>query len=281
MAQAGDNSADEIQAAIERAAAAIRSANSLLITAGSGLGVDSGLPDFRGDAGFWKAYPPFERLGLTFSDLANPIWFDRDAEQAWGFYGHRYGLYRSATPHAGFDILRRWGEGRPRGYFVYTSNVDGQFQRAGFDPERLLECHGSIHFLQCAGPCGEQIWPAAELELEIDPATFRCRPSLPACPGCGGVARPNILMFGDGRWLNRRKREQAANYWRWLSELADDRPLVVELGAGLAVPTVRAESERRAGVLVRINPRDPAVPPRGISIPLGALEALRRIDAWL
>lgn len=120
---------EEVQAAIERAAAAIRTAPALLITAGSGLGVDSGLPDFRGNAGFWKAYPPFEQLGLSFSELANPIWFERDPQQAWGFYGHRYQLYRDAVPHAGYAILRRWGEARPAGYFVFTSNVDGQFQR--------------------------------------------------------------------------------------------------------------------------------------------------------
>ncbi len=269
---------EEVQAAIERAAAAIRTAPALLITAGSGLGVDSGLPDFRGNAGFWKAYPPFEQLGLSFSELANPIWFERDPQQAWGFYGHRYQLYRDAVPHAGYAILRRWGEARPAGYFVFTSNVDGQFQRAGFDPQRLLECHGSIHHLQCRGPCGEQTWPAGGLKLDVDPATFRCRPPFPQCPECGALARPNILMFGDGSWVNARKQEQAARYWRWLSDERSGRPLVVELGAGTAVPTVRAESERRAGLLVRINPRDPAIPPRAISIPLGACDALQRID---
>ena len=57
---------------IERAAEAIARATALLITAGAGMGVDSGLPDFRGDEGFWKAYPPFREKGLRFVDLANP-----------------------------------------------------------------------------------------------------------------------------------------------------------------------------------------------------------------
>ena len=47
------------------AAAAIRNADALVITAGAGMGVDSGLPDFRGDKGFWNAYPMYERLGFT------------------------------------------------------------------------------------------------------------------------------------------------------------------------------------------------------------------------
>ena len=59
----------------------------LLFTAGAGMGVDSGLPDFRGDKGFWKAYPAL--FGHSFSDMANPSWFDSDPRLAWGFYGHR------------------------------------------------------------------------------------------------------------------------------------------------------------------------------------------------
>jgi hypothetical protein len=51
--------------------------------------------------------------------------------RAWGFYGHRLNLYRKTVPHAGFDILRKWGEKMPLGYRVFTSNVDGQFQKEG------------------------------------------------------------------------------------------------------------------------------------------------------
>src|SRR5262249_12032094 len=117
---------------LDRAAAAIAGADAILIGAGAGMGVDGGLPDFRGPQGFWRAYPPYERLGLNFVALANPRWFTDDPELAWGFYGHRMGLYRRTSPHEGFDILRRCVERMPRAGFVYTSNVDGHFQRAGF-----------------------------------------------------------------------------------------------------------------------------------------------------
>src|SRR5262245_16873535 len=117
------------------------------------MGVDSGLPDFRGDAGFWKAYPPFARLGLRFVDLASPRWFAEDPARAWGFYGHRLNLYRATAPHRGFDILLGWARDKPHGAFVFTSNVDGHFQKAGFDPARVVECHGAIETSQCAGPC--------------------------------------------------------------------------------------------------------------------------------
>src|SRR5947209_8398446 len=134
---------------LERAAAAVASAEALIVGGGAGMGVDSGLPDFRGDEGFWKAYPPFARLGLRFAQLANPRWFRDDPALAWGFYGHRLNLYRATAPHEGFAVLRRWAGRTPHGAVVYTSNVDGQFQRAGFDPGCVFEVHGSIHWMQC------------------------------------------------------------------------------------------------------------------------------------
>ena len=103
----------------------------MIVTAGAGMGVDSGLPDFRGAEGFWNAYPVYRKLGLNFEDLANPHWFESDPCLAWGFYGHRLALYRRTGPHAGFEILRRWADAKPQGAFVFTSNVDGQFQRCG------------------------------------------------------------------------------------------------------------------------------------------------------
>src|SRR5262249_9870573 len=92
---------------LHQAAEAVALADALLIGAGAGMGVDSGLPDFRGDQGFWNAYPPYAKRGLHFTDLANPQWFHTDPMLAWGFYGHRLNLYRGTQPHAGFQILRR------------------------------------------------------------------------------------------------------------------------------------------------------------------------------
>jgi len=70
----------------------IHSCSGLLIAAGAGMGVDSGLPDFRGKEGFWRAYPPLLKLGIRFEEMANPRWFTENPELAWGFYGHRYNL---------------------------------------------------------------------------------------------------------------------------------------------------------------------------------------------
>ena len=71
---------EDIQKKIELAAEAVKDADALFITAGAGMGVDSGLPDFRGNSGFWKAYPPIAKLGKSFSEMANPVWFDKTPE---------------------------------------------------------------------------------------------------------------------------------------------------------------------------------------------------------
>lgn len=120
-------------------------ADSLLITAGAGMGVDSGLPDFRGPQGFWRAYPALRAEQINFQDIANGMAFVENPRRAWGFYGHRLALYRKTVPHAGFEILRQLSSRLQHEAFIYTSNVDGQFQKAGFTEARMVECHGSIH----------------------------------------------------------------------------------------------------------------------------------------
>lgn len=243
------------------------------------MGVDSGLPDFRGHEGFWKAYPPFR--GRSFASVSNPRWFDEAPAQAWGFFGHRLNLYRDTPPHAGFEILRRWAESRPLGYFVFTSNVDGHFAKAGFDEARILECHGSIHFVQCVRGCLRDIWPADDLRVNVDTTTIRATSPLPSCRHCGGLARPNILMFDDGGWLPDRTAQQEERYIRWLNSVARKRLVAIEFGAGLAIPTVRHECETRSDLLIRINPREADTPRGGISLACGALEAIQQIDSCL
>ncbi len=269
----------EMQSRLEAAAAAIRCADALLIGAGAGMGVDSGLPDFRGPEGFWKAYPPFR--GRQFSEMSTPHWFTTDPVLAWGFFGHRMNLYRAAIPHRGFEILRRWCRPMRLGSFVFTSNVDGQFQKAEFEDTKVLERHGSIHFLQCTGLCGREIWPADGVSLDVDETTIRSRSTLPSCPQCGAIARPNILMFNDWAWDEARCAEQLARYEQWLLQVKGRHVVAVEIGAGLAIPTVRVECEVVGQTLIRINPREAVTPDGGISIPMRALEAIEAINTLL
>ena len=265
-------------------AEALCTGKALLIGAGAGMGVDSGLPDFRGTSGFWKAYPPLQKLGIRFEEMANPRWFSESPELAWGFYGHRLNLYRRTKPHTGFSLLLQWINEQNLSPFVFTSNVDGHFQQSGFPAHSINECHGSLMHLQCIDPCGQPIWPVdPEMRIDIHEQTLLARRPLPACPGCGGLARPNILMFSDWGWDPERTNGQSKRLDQWLLENGDSGLCIIELGAGASIPTVRLTCEEiwksTGGTLLRINPRDPEVPEGAYSLPMGAEDALRAIKA--
>ena len=270
----------DLASAYQRCAELVAQADGLLITAGAGMGVDSGLPDFRGEQGFWRAYPALGRARISFERIASPAAFERDPRLAWGFYGHRLNLYRATVPHGGFSILRRIGAALPEGCFVFTSNVDGQFQTAGFDAARVVECHGSIHHLQCLAGCSTMIWSADDFVPEVDEERCQLVSDLPLCPQCGALARPNILMFGDWGWLESRTARQEQGMARWRRSV--ERLLVIEIGAGSAIPTVRRLGESLSGQLVRINPREAQIAQgKGVSIAQDSYAALSAIELAL
>jgi NAD-dependent SIR2 family protein deacetylase len=273
----------ELKAGFEQAAKVLKSAEALIVTAGAGMGVDSGLPDFRGERGFWNAYPMYERLGISFSGAANPAHFDRDPAFAWGFYGHRTNLYRETPPHPGFYLLIDWCRRFSLDLFVVTSNVDGQFQKAGFSEEAILEVHGSIHHLQCTSPCSPDIWSNHET-IPVDLSTMRAG-HIPRCIRCRATARPNILMFGDWSWISDRTAGQERRFDEFVCDARDKKLVVIEMGAGTAIPTIRHLSEqlgsRCGAAVIRINPREGQIVAPHISIPCGALQGLLGIDAAL
>ena len=173
----------------------------------------------------------------------------------------------------------------PLGARVFTSNVDGQFQKAGFSEEEIHECHGSIHHLQCMNECASGVWSADQFVPEVDVETCHLVNKPPVCPHCGGLARPNVLMFGDWNWVSGRSDAQRRAEANWLSSLAVASPriVIVEMGAGTAIPSVRHFShhisQEYGAVIIRINPREWQVPSsRDIGFATGSLEALRGID---
>lgn len=245
----------------------LTSADSLIFSAGAGMGVDSGLPDFRGNAGMWQAYPELGRQRLDFTAIANSKAFAKNPRLAWGFYGHRLALYQNTQPHTGFQGLLNLAKQLNLPYFVFTSNVDGQFGKAGFDQNSIYECHGSIHYLQCTAPCYDDIWQA-DIEPVVDADTCTYLGELPSCKHCGGLARPNILMFDDWHWIGDRTDDQGLRLQDFLQH--HHNPLVIELGAGVAIPTVRRFGERFAPKLIRINLRDDELPNGGIALKMTA-----------
>lgn len=259
----------------------IEDADIIIITAGAGFGVDSGLPDFRGNEGMWKAYPALEKKGISFESIANPKQFKQHPELAWAFYGHRFDAYKKTTPNLGFTALKALVE-KKENYFVVTSNVDGQFQKAGFDTDKIYEVHGRINKLQCT-ECDNAPWEAGDLHFGVNPKTLKLKNDTPKCK-CGAVARPNIMMFNDHQFNTVETKEQENKFNTFMHKYAntDKKIVIIEVGAGSTIPTIREIGENiqekvENSTLIRINPREAYGPKGTISIAKGAVEALKEI----
>ena len=260
----------------------IYNAKHLIFTAGAGMGVDSGLPDFRGNNGFWKAYPMLKEKG-GFAHMANPTHFENNPKIGWGFYGHRLNLYRNTTPHNGFNILHKWARDKDNDYFIYTSNVDGAFQKAGFSSSKIVECHGSIHHLQGLESRYDRrmkghIRSAEPFEVTVD-ENLHAQGELPRNER-GELLRPNILMFGDWGWDSSRTDEQYRKMDKWLDNVDLNDTVVIEVGAGTSIPSVRRTSEQfsmAGATLIRINPRE--AHGGDYCIAMGGLDGLTKIDS--
>lgn len=189
--------------------------------------------------------------------------------------------------------MRRWGEACRLKYSVFTSNVDGHFLKAGYAEDRVVECHGTVHVLQAfESRLSGHLWPAeASLSsLVVDASTFRAQQPLPVCPpeagsrAAGTLARPNVLMFNDWGWVETRTEAQERRRDAYLQTLPPDaRVVVVEVGAGSAVPTVRNASEMvleqfRSAKLLRVNPGESEGPAGTIAVPETGLAALKALD---
>jgi len=284
---------DQVQIALRRAADWLSKADAILVGSGAGMGVSSGLATFRGgQSGVW---PAFEKLDLSYEELCEPGWFTKEPHLAWGFWAFQHRTYRDTVPHQGYETVRQWATRTCCGGFSFTSNIDRHWHKSCWPSNRLLECHGSVNWLQCSIPCSEEVWDApSDLDLAEDPQTHRAVGELPRCKNCNACARPCIHMFGnDTGWSQQRRRVQATEYGQWrrcVSEMCDSvhdaLVICLEIGCGVTVPTVRNEIRRvmtsRNVRLIRINPENPGVPKEiaeaSVSLPLGAAQALSRLN---
>mmetsp|Transcript_6312 Transcript_6312/g.19861 ORF Transcript_6312/g.19861 Transcript_6312/m.19861 type:complete len:337 (-) Transcript_6312:81-1091(-) len=282
--------------AIERAAKLIFDARNVIISAGAGMSVDSGLPDYRGTKGFWRAYPVFSDMGVSFEALSQPQWFELDPALAWGFSAHCTQLYDRTVPHDGYHVLRRLETAHGKRTEVFTSNVDDAFVKTGFGRDQVYECHGTFRLLQCTSDaCAAQHgpWEAkdAVLKLPVDDRTVRVtdKAALPTCPRCGELARPNVLFFEDPRYaIVDNLRRQRASERSVLAMLHTAPTVVIECGSGPTVPTVRRFGEycHDAGAaFVRINLREAELPERmrgaenAVALEMTCADALCQIEA--
>lgn len=291
----------EFEELAQRAAQFIKSADIVLIAAGAGMSFESGLDDIT-EEGFKRKFPSLHKLGFKTMLEAISIDFEEEPEFAWGYYATRMKWYREAPVHEGYklllDICEKKGDNN---YYVFTSNVDGLFEKAGFPDDKIYTKQGSYKYLQCInGPdCSQHTWIAEEAlqetEKYIDPTHLMITDAkvIPRCPKCGSVAYHNANAGKN--WVHDHYDEQRKKFFSWLRDMRDqNRSLVIiELGCGERLPFIRHPVENIVdhfapyAKLVRVNPIEPEVPEEwlddntAVGLPLGAVDGMKLISNYL
>ncbi|MDX1624334.1 MAG: NAD-dependent protein deacylase [Gemmatimonadota bacterium] len=172
-----------------RRAREILSEDAAVALTGSGISVESGVPTFRGEEGLWRRFRPEE--------LATPAAFDRDPRLVWEWYAWRRGIVRECRPNAAHRALARWSLDSG-GRTVVSQNVDGlhvdahrEFadEEAASGPDRPIELHGSLFRARCTA-CRAR-------RRSTEPIDASSVETLPRCPECGALERPDVVWFGE------------------------------------------------------------------------------------
>lgn len=178
---------------------------------------------------------------------------------------------------------------KDKNYFVLTTNVDHQFQKAGFQNERIFATQGDYGRIQCMKGCHPKTYDAVSMFTQMNQAQKDCKiPSYMVlrCPVCGGPMAMNLrcdqYFVEDEAW-----NQAAENYGRYLKQLKKGNVLLLELGVGFNTPSIirfpfeKMVRENKNINLVRLNLDEAVIPEsfgkRGIGINRNLCESLNDI----
>ena len=162
----------------------VDAAERVTVLTGAGISTDSGLPDFRGPEGLWTKDPAAERASNINVYVSDPeVRRSNWARRASG------ALWADVEPNRGHEALVHL-EARGKLHLLITQNVDELHQRAGSDPERVVEIHGTTRKVQCL---------ACDYRDDIEVALERVRAGEedPECPVCGWILKSATVSFGQ------------------------------------------------------------------------------------
>ena len=201
---------------------------------GAGISTESGIPDYRGPGGVWSTGKP-----PTLDDFLS------DGEARREYWERRRSGYREMATvqpnaaHRALVALERTG----RLVGTITQNIDGLHQKAGADPDQVVELHGTSHAVRCLS-C-DTIWPASEIQERLERTTGE-----PRCERCGGLLRSATVLFGEPMPVEPLRRAVA------LAQAAD---LMLVVGSSLVVqPAARLPViAKQAGAKLALINREP------------------------
>lgn len=254
---------EEYKVRLQQAKQAINNAEYILIGAGAGLSTAAGLE--YGGKSFQRDYKEFIEK-YHFEDLYTASFYPFSSqEEKWAFWAKLIKLNRFREPLRLYQELLELV--KDKNYFVITTNVDGQFETAGFDTEKIFAVQGDYRFLQCENACHNKLYDNKEMVEEWLKHTENLKipkQLVPKCPVCGGNMEMNLRkdanFVQDENWY-----KQAKQYEQFLDEIEDKNVVLLEIGVGFNTPgIIRFPFEQMTykhlkTILIRMNKDYPMV----------------------
>jgi len=263
-------SMQDYSAQIDAAASALAEADHILVGAGAGLSAAAGL-NYQDSRLFQDWYPQFAELGYkNIWDAIVHHWSPDDANrrQFWVFWAtHIQRIRYDAGPAKLYLDLHRLV--RDKSHFVITTNVDGQFKKAGFDPHRMFTPQGDYGKFQCAKPCRNILYDNREMVqrmlANLDNSTLHVREEdIPRCPNCGDYLERNLRR--DNHFVEEPHMEKQRDYADFVNRSTGRKLVLLELGVGFNTPSIirwpfeRITAQHPHATVIRVNLDDACVP---------------------
>lgn len=222
---------------IEKLQEALRETDAIVVGAGAGLSTSAGFT-YSGER-FQQHFADF--IGkYGFTDMYSAGFYPFPSEEEHWAYWSRHIYYNRyvPAPKPVYDNLLKLL--KDKDYFVITTNVDHQFQNAGFDKQRLFYTQGDYGLFQCAKPCHQKTYDNEELVKRMIAEQMDMRiPSklVPHCPVCGGPMKVNLradeTFVEDEGWHAASER-----YTEFIRRHKDGKVLFLDLGSGGNTPVI-------------------------------------------
>ena len=222
---------------IDRLKKEIDTADAIVIGAGAGLSTAAGFT-YSGER-FKKYFSDFEEK-YGFHDMYTGGFFPFETPgEMWAYwsrfiYCNRYMDIDNGTYKKLFEIMK------DKNYFVITTNVDHQFQKAGFDKSRLFYTQGDYGLFQCSEPCCKITYDNEEIikdMIEFQENMKIPKELVPKCPKCGKPMTMNLRsddkFVEDKGWHDASRR-----YGEFLRNATGQHILFLELGVGFNTPAI-------------------------------------------
>ncbi len=270
----------------------IRNCDALLVIAGAGMSVDSGIFTYRGSNGIWNKSIRIGNEDYRYDEISSLKMWKEYPELAWGFKANFYQMMKEGDPHEGYYTLLNYVKNRlNNNYFICTSNIDNYFERSGFDKDKIYEVHGTMKLLQCMDKqCSFRNGPIDmedKLMPKFDKDTF-ISTSMPKCPYCPNILRPNVSMFGDHDFYGRPYEFAKKKMELWINEneKKGNKLVILEIGCGINPHSLRMKDGKMLSgewklpkiknllKTIRLNPDDEQHEKNCIHVKFGAKKGL-------